>query len=398
MSRVLISGAGIAGPALAYWLHRYGFEPVIVERAPAPRVGGYMIDFWGVGFDVAERMGLIPSLRQRGYQIKEIRFVDAQGKRAAGFGWNAFRSALQDRFFSILRGDLASRIFEEIQGKVEILFGNSIQTISQDDSGVQATFESGASRRFDLVIAADGLHSAVRNIAFGPEIQFEKYLGYCIASFTATGYAHRDEGKYVGYNVPARMVARYALRENRTGFLFVFEQKTKPSLALQNKAAQQRLLQDLYERAGWECPSILDAMYSSSDFYFDAVSQICVEKWSRGRVALVGDAGFCPSLLAGEGASFAMAGAYLLATELSKAKGDYQTAFRKYQSQFAPFIARKQQAARSLARWFAPKTNIGIFLRNQGTNLMSVPLIANYTMRRMVSDRFTLPPEARSSA
>lgn len=353
-----------------------------------------MIDFWGVGFDVAERMGLIPCLRRRGYQIKDIRFVDPQGKRAAGFGWNAFRSALQDRFFSILRGDLARRIFEEIQGKVEVLFGNSIQGISQEDTGVQVAFESGPSRRFDLVIGADGLHSVVRNIAFGPETQFEKYLGYCIASFTAPGYMHRDEGTYVGYNVPSRMVARYALRENRTGFLFVFAQKSKPSPDFHDKAAQQRLLQDLYEQAGWECPAILDAMYSCSDFYFDAVSQIRVAKWSRGRVALVGDAGFCPSLLAGEGASFAMAGAYLLATQLSNAQGDYQSAFRNYQSQFGPFIARKQQGARGLARWFAPKTRTGLFLRNQATNLMSVPWIANYTMRRMVSDRLTLPPAA----
>jgi 2-polyprenyl-6-methoxyphenol hydroxylase-like FAD-dependent oxidoreductase len=242
-----------------------------------------------------------------------------------------------------------------------------------------------------LVIAADGLHSVVRNLAFGDELQFEKYLGYCIASFTVPGYTHRDEGAYVGYNVPRRMVARYALRDNRTGFLFVFEQKDKPSLTLHEKSAQQRLLQDLYEGAGWECPAILEAMRSCKDFYFDAVSQIRVENWARGRVALVGDAGFCPSLLAGEGSAFAMAGAYLLAGELRNAGDDYQTAFRNYQSQFGPFIQRKQKGARGLAGWFAPKTKIGLFVRNKVTNLMAVPWIANYTMRRMVSDRFALP-------
>jgi 2-polyprenyl-6-methoxyphenol hydroxylase-like FAD-dependent oxidoreductase len=350
-----------------------------------------MIDFWGVGFDVAERMNLIPCLRQRAYTIQEVRFLNRHGQLAGGFNWDAFRSTLGARFFSILRGDLAGQIFRRIEGRVEVLFANSVRVIREENTGVQVEFETGASNRFDLVIGADGLHSPLRNMVFGAEDKFERYLGYSIASFTVRDYAPRNEGTYVGYNVPRRMVARYALRNDRTGFLFVFEQKTKPSLSLQDRNAQQRLLRDLYERAGWECAAIVEAMDSSNDFYFDAVSQIRLEKWSRGRIALVGDAAYCPSLLAGEGAAFAMAGAYVLATELKKAAGDYQAAFRNYQLRLGRFIERKQRAARGLAKWFAPKTNAGIFLRNQSANLMSIPLIANYAVGRMISDRVCLP-------
>lgn len=364
----------------------------MIERAPAPRPGGYMIDFWGVGFDVAEKMGLIPCLRQRAYNIQGVRFLNRRGELAGGFKWDAFRSALGARFFSILRGDLAEQIFQKIEDRVEVLFGNSVQAIREEDTGAYVAFEAGGPRRFDLVIAADGLHSPLRNLVFGAEEQFETYLGYSIASFTARDYAPRDEGAYVAYNVPRRMVARYALRENRTGFLFVFEQKTNPSPTLHDKRGQQRLLRELYEQAGWECAAIIEAMHSSSDFYFDAVSQIRVEKWSRGRVALVGDAAFCPSLLAGEGAAFAMAGAYVLATELKKASGDHHAAFRNYQLRLGRFIERKQQAATSLAKWFAPKTKAGIFFRNRSANLMSIPLFANYALSRMVSDRVALPP------
>jgi 2-polyprenyl-6-methoxyphenol hydroxylase-like FAD-dependent oxidoreductase len=387
---VLISGAGIAGPALAYWLLQSGFEPILVERAPEFRVGGYIIDFWGIGFDVAERMDLIPCLKERAYQIEAVRFVNGHGRTVSGFRWDAMQSLLPGRFFSILRGDLSTMIFEKVRDRIDVWFGNSIRTIAQDNSGVRVTMENGKRGRFDLLVGADGLHSGVRKIIFGEEVQFRKHLGYWIASFTAKGYPHRDEGVYVCYNAPRRMVARYALRENQTGFLFVFEKETVPTAALHDPSAQRRLLQEVYEQAGWECPAILEAMHSCDDLYFDAVSQVCMKEWSRGRVALIGDAAFCPSLLAGEGAAFALAGAYLLARELKNAKGDHQSAFRNYELQFRPFIKRKQRAARNLASWFAPTTITGIFLRNQMMKLLSFPLVAGYTFGRMVSDQLDL--------
>jgi len=189
---ILISGAGIAGPTLAYWLMRYGFEPTIVERAPAPRRGGYIIDFWGVGHAVAERMNLLQNLRERSYDPQEMRFVNSGSRPVSGFSFNVLRKALGDCYFSILRGDLAECIYESIDGKIEVIYGDSTVSLEQGSDGVEVGFEHACPRRFDLVIGADGLHSLVRRLVFGPDPQFTVYLGYGVAAFSADSYLPRD--------------------------------------------------------------------------------------------------------------------------------------------------------------------------------------------------------------
>jgi 2-polyprenyl-6-methoxyphenol hydroxylase-like FAD-dependent oxidoreductase len=185
---VLISGAGIAGPTLAYWLSRYDFIPTLIERAPALRTDGYVIDFWGMGFEVAERMGLVPELRRVGYRVREVRIVNNEGRRIGGFGTEKFRHALDDRFVSILRGDLAAKLNATLDGRVETVFGDEIQSLSEDAEGLTVEFDHSPRRRFDLVIGADGLHSRVRALTLGPEISCESYLGYCVAAFAVDGY------------------------------------------------------------------------------------------------------------------------------------------------------------------------------------------------------------------
>ncbi len=180
---ILISGAGIAGPTLAYWLSRYGFIPTLIARPPALRTGGYVMDFWGVGFDVAERMQLVPQLEQAGYKVREVRMVNNEGKRVGGFSTDRFRHVLNDRFVSILRSDLARLIYATLDGKVETVFGDEIQSLNEDEEGITVEFDRSPPRRFDLVVGTDGLHSAVRRLAFGPESNFESYLGYCAAAF-----------------------------------------------------------------------------------------------------------------------------------------------------------------------------------------------------------------------
>lgn len=388
---VLISGAGIAGPTLAYWLLQYGFEPTLIEIAPAPREGGYMIDFWGVGYDVAERMGLIPTLQGLGYDMTEVRMVDGRGRKIGGFGAHSFRAAAGGRYFSILRSDVARQIYRLIDGKAETIFGDSVRSIDQDETGVRVTFKNAQTRQFNLVIGADGLHSAVRHSVFGPEERFEKYLGYYVASFEVADYPHRDDGVYVGYTTPRRQIARYALRGNRTVFLFIWVEESKLAIDHHDVDGQKKLLRDRFGDGGWENGAILDALGTSDNLYFDAVSQIHIDKWSRGRAALVGDAAYCPSFLAGEGSAFAMGGAYLLAGELMRAEGDYAAAFRNYEQKFHPFVKGKQQAARRLGSWFAPKTELGLIVRNQITRLMAMPWIGDWLFSRMVGDRFTLP-------
>ncbi len=394
--KVLISGAGIAGPTLAYWLARYGMQPTIVERAPRLRTGGYVIDFWGAGFDIADRMGLLPEITQKGYRVREVRVVNERGRKVAGFPAETFARVTHGRFTSLPRGELAAAIFGAIAHKVESIFGDSVESIEQFESGVHVTFESGAARDFDLVVGADGQHSRVRALVFGPESQFEKYLGYKVAAFQVSGYTPRDELRYVMHTEVGRQVARFALRDDRTMFLFIFADKTFDRGEAGDLHAQKALLRERFGGSGWECPRILDLLDECRDLYFDRVSQIRIDpsstgSWSRGRVTLVGDAASCVSLLAGQGSALAMVAAYILAGELHRAQGDYASAFARYQELFGPFVLHKQQAALRFAGAFAPKTKFGLFFRNQVMNLMRIPWITDLVVSRDISDKISLP-------
>jgi 2-polyprenyl-6-methoxyphenol hydroxylase-like FAD-dependent oxidoreductase len=393
--RVLISGAGIAGPTLAYWLAYYGLEVTLVERAPRLRTGGYVIDFWGLGFDIADRMGLLPEIRRKGYIVQEVRVVDGSGKRISGFPAEALTRAAQGRYISLARGDLAALIYGQLKGKVETIFGDSVAHIEQTGEGVHVTFETGIVRDFDLVVGADGLHSRVRELVFGPQDRFEKYLGYKVAAFEVEGYQPRDELVYVMYTEVGQQIGRFALREDRTMFVFIFADQAVDGTAMNDMQGQKALLRKRFGNSGWECPQILKALDVTSDLYFDRVSQIRMDtkpgSWSRERVTLAGDACSCVSLLAGQGSALAMVGAYILAGELHRAGRDYATAFRRYQERFAPFILNKQKGALHFAGTFAPKSTVSMFFRNQIMKLLRIQWIAAVAVGRDLADNFALP-------
>jgi 2-polyprenyl-6-methoxyphenol hydroxylase-like FAD-dependent oxidoreductase len=210
--KIGICGAGVAGPALAFWLHRMGHEPTLIEHAPAFRTGGYIIDFWGVGYDVAERMGLIDAICERGYQAEEVRLVKADGRAASGFSADVFRRMTQNRFTSVARGDLAEVIYENIRENVETVFGDSAVAIEEAGEEVHIRLASGASRGFDALVGADGLHSGVRKLLWGPQALFERPLGYHVAAFETRGYPRRDANTYVSYAEPGLSVSRFAMR------------------------------------------------------------------------------------------------------------------------------------------------------------------------------------------
>ncbi len=393
--RIAINGAGIAGPTLAYWLQRSGYEVVLVEEAPRLRAGGYIIDFWGVGYDIAERMGLLPRIKELGYQVREVRFVDANGHKCGGFSTEVFERITGGRFTSLRRSDLAMILYDAVEGNIETIFGDSVAGIEPSGHGMWVTFDHAAPREFDLVVGADGLHSRVRSLAFGKQSSFEMALGYYVAAFEVNGYRPRDELVYASHGVAGRQVSRFSLRDDRTLFLFVFRNEYLPATSLLTERDRKLALAKIFAGIRWECPRILEAMQGVDDIYFDRVSQIRMDTWSSGRTALVGDAAACVSLLAGEGAGLAMAAAYVLAGELAACNVDFTAAFARYQQQMMPVLERKQRSAAKFASSFAPKTAAGIAFRNVVTRLLSIPVIADFFVGRSLRDDFRLKDYSR---
>ncbi len=389
MKTVLISGEGIAGPTLAFWLKAAGFEPTLIERAPALRSGGYVIDFWGLGYDIAELMGLIAGIDRVGYKVREMRIVNDRGRRVSGFGTRLFTELTGGRYVTLPRSELARLLFETIKDTTEVIFDDEIVSLAENADGVRAQLRRSGERQFDLVIGADGLHSTVRRLAFGAPQQFEKNLGYVVAAFEARGYLPRDEDVYLMYGQPGRMIGRFTLHHDRTLFLFVFAVDGAPLPAALDQ--QKAMLREKYAAAGWECRQVMAQLDLAAELYFDRVSQIRMRNWSRGRIALIGDAAFCVSLLAGQGSALAMLSAYVLAGELAQAGGRYRQAFDNYETRLRGFIETKQQGAERFASAFAPKTRWGLAFRNQVVRAFAIPGLARFTFGREITDRLPLP-------
>jgi 2-polyprenyl-6-methoxyphenol hydroxylase-like FAD-dependent oxidoreductase len=389
--RIIINGMGIAGPTLAYWLSKSGHEVALVEEAPQLRRGGYVIDFWGLGYDVAEKMGLIPQIRELGYQVQEVRFVDRRGRRSGGFPVDVFGRLTHGRFTSLRRSDLSATIYQALDHQVEAIFGDSIAKVEDAGQRVHVSFDHAAPREADLVIGADGLHSRVRELAFGPEAGFEFSLGYHIAAFEVDRYRPRDELVYVSYGVPGKQISRFSMHEDKTLFLCVFRDEYLPDGNPSTEQERKSALRDVFGGLGWECAEILAAMDRVREIYFDQVSQIRMDRWTTGRTALVGDAAACVSLLAGEGTGLAMVEAYVLAGELRVCGGDHRRAFARYQERLMPLLERKQKSAARFASSFAPKSACGIEFRNLVTRLMGLPLVADFFVGRALRDVLTVP-------
>ncbi|MEZ0384028.1 FAD-binding domain [Mycobacterium sp. pW045] len=383
--RIAISGAGVAGTALAYWLHRIGHTPTVIEKAPAFRSGGYMIDFWGVGYTVAQRMGIAAQLLDKGYQIESVRSVGADGRTVATLDANVFRDLLGADFTSLPRGDLAATIHAAVAEDVEVIYGESIAAVEEHHDGIRVSFTHTAPREFDLLIGADGLHSNVRRLVFGAHAEFEHYLGCKVAAAVVEGYRPRDELAYVSYAVPGRQVSRVALRDDQTLVLFVFRDPS-PDLASDPKS----VLHHRFADAGWESAQLLAAVDTIDDLYFDVVSQVRMPDWSRGRVLLIGDAAGCISLLGGEGTGLAITEAYVLAGELHRAGGDHRRAFAAYQDRLRPFIEAKQSGATEFLGFFATRTRVGLWFRNLAIRAMNLRLLTRL-LAGSVRDDFDLP-------
>jgi 2-polyprenyl-6-methoxyphenol hydroxylase-like FAD-dependent oxidoreductase len=339
---VLISGASVAGPALAYWLHRYGFAVTVVEKASAPRDGGYPIDVRGTAIEVARRMGILPRLQEAHVDSQRLTFLDADGGEVASVAPHALAGSVEGRDLEVARGDLTAILYAAVRDEVEFLFDDAIDTLDQSGHGVDITFRGGGRRTFDLVVGADGMHSHTRGLLFGPEAQFHRHLGYCFAVFTMPNTFGLSR-ELLMWNAPGKAAALYATggKDDELHAFLNFHRPEPPLEALRSREAQMDLVAETFAGAGWEVPGIIEAMREADDLFCDTVGQIRMPAWTSGRVALVGDAAYAPSFLTGQGTSLALVGAYMLAHALASNR-DHTAAFAAYEHGTREFVAANQ--------------------------------------------------------
>ncbi|MEU1212790.1 FAD-dependent monooxygenase [Streptomyces sp. NPDC005790] len=342
MRTVLISGGGIAGPALAYWLHRHGFGVTVVERAPGLRAGGQAVDVRGVALDVIGRMGLLDPARRLRTRMRGMSVLDADGKeihRSTEATYSSGRLDSDD--IELLREDLVRLVYERTRGDVEYVFGDTVTALDEDGRGMRVDFAASESRVFDLVIGADGLHSTVRRLVFGPEERFAHHLGSYLSVFTADNFLALDDWQVwlrdgdIGFGImPVR-----ANTELRVTFGFESGPLARDADGLRHVVTER------LASLRWEGARLAEAARLAPDFYCDAMAQMRMDRWSQGRVALLGDAGYCPSPLSGQGTSLGLVGAHVLADCLAQAPGDHTAGFARYEERMRSFVALNQALA-----------------------------------------------------
>ena len=383
---ILISGAGISGLTLAYWLQHWGFSPTVIEKRPNLDQRGYMIDFYGSGFDVAEKMNLLKALQAKSsmYPIKKVTFVDRQGKQRAALDVEKFRELLQHRYFPLMRGDLETTIYTSLKDRVPVRFGMSVTKLENLSDSVTVELSDGKQERYELVIGADGIHSNIRRLVWGDESQFRHFLGFYVACSVIEDFLDTPN-TFLGHLEPNVQTSVYSIGENRLATFFAFR---SDELYVHGREAQMQVLEKVVGDFDWLVPQLLEKTQRVDDFFFDAAAQIQMEQWYNGRVALVGDACQCLTLLAGQGASMGMAGAYLLANELNKAAGNYRTAFPTYQQTLKPEIERRQKDARGLAGSFVPRNKFEITLSHFFLNVAFWPVFRSLFARQIGAKSF----------
>jgi 2-polyprenyl-6-methoxyphenol hydroxylase-like FAD-dependent oxidoreductase len=368
--KVLISGGGIAGLTLGILLKEAGFEPLVVEREAALRTEGYMMDFFGSGWDVAERMGLVPKLRAIRYPIDQMQFVDDRGKSFDTVPISVVSRALGGNYVYLRRSDLERILYERAsEVGVPVQFGRTIASLRQDERAVSVTFDDGAEASFDLAFGADGVHSRVRTLVFGGEKQFDRFLGAYVAAFHLEDHGFDLDRALKLHEEIDRVGAFYPLDARRMDATYAFRHGEA------DIAHDRRLdfVREEFKGAGWILERVLDDYQAKAPIFFDSMTQIVMPRWYQGRVALLGDACGCLTLLAGQGSHMAMAGAYVLATELARHEADYAAAFAAYQALLKPAVDRRQRDAALFAKVFIPSERSRPWLRRLTIRLLFNP-------------------------
>ncbi|WP_410665802.1 FAD-dependent monooxygenase [Amycolatopsis sp. lyj-84] len=383
-TKILISGASVAGPALAFWLTRYGFDVTIVERAPSPRPGGQAVDLRGTAREVARRMGLDDRIRAACTDTVGETLVDRKNRtkatlRADDFGGDGVLAEIE-----ILRGDLTEVLYEATREQTEYVFGDRITALDERADGVDVTFASGTRRTFDVVIGADGLHSGVRALAFGEESRFVRHLGSYLAFFTVPNRLGLRNWA-IGFDDVGRSAGIRAIRDGGEAMAYFGFASEKVDYDHRDIEAQKALVRGFAAGMEWEAPWLLERLDDAPDFYFDSCAQVVMESWSRGRIGLLGDAAFCPSPLSGQGTSLAFVGAYVLAGELA---ADLDTGLKRYESVMREFVENTQAMGRANAETIFAKSRTALrtrYLMMRAMRLKPVAALASRKMRDVVN-------------
>jgi 2-polyprenyl-6-methoxyphenol hydroxylase-like FAD-dependent oxidoreductase len=383
---VLISGAGVAGPLLAYWLGRQGFRPTVVERAPALRDGGYKVDVRGTAIEVLKRTGIYAAARAADTGMRHVTWVRADGRPVATLDADLLMGRRGDDI-ELMRGDLVRILHDAAAPATEFIHGDAIAAIGP---GGEVRFESGVERRFDVIVGADGLHSATRRLA-GLDAPL-RHLGAYLSICTVPNHLRLDREE-VFWTAPGRMIFVYATGPDepaKAGMVFA-------SAELPRGEVTRELVAERFAGFGWEVPRLLGAI-TADDFYVDGLSQVELPRWSAGRVVLLGDAAFCPSPASGQGTSTAIVGAYVLAAAL--ARGDTPAAFAEYERVLLPYAERNVALGRKMAGDMVPGGRLSIAARHYGMrtlkfNQWKTQIIAQVTRPiHEAANAVQLPPAA----
>jgi 2-polyprenyl-6-methoxyphenol hydroxylase-like FAD-dependent oxidoreductase len=367
--RILVSGAGVAGPVLAYWLTRHGFFVTVVERAPTPRkTGGHAVDLFRPAMNISEKMGVLPRVEERATGINRMTVHQEGARRPVRVDLSKIFGATSDRHVEIMRDDLSEIYHDATRDDVEYIFDDSITDISPDG---EVRFENAAPRRFDLVVGADGLHSNVRRLVFGDESRFSAFIGAYLGVLTLPDVSALDGELLIHVGV-GRTAGMYGARHlGYARALFLFRSERELDYHHHDVPRQKELLRGAFDGMHPDVDRWLDELDRTPAFYCDSITQIRMDTWSLGRVTLVGDAGYCPGPAVGGSTSLAVVGAYVLAGELGRAGGDHERAFPAYERAMAEHVRGSRAAARSAAKTLIPTSRLGVRGLAQGARLIS---------------------------